>query len=131
MSGGNRSSNSSLNLVKRLGRIAGLALTAVSLFFRALSRGKQTQPAQRGPVIARAVPPEAPPQAASAPSPAAHADDTPAGIHMPPPTIWPLVLSLALTLIALGVVTNLIFSILGIVCLIWAIVGWVGDLRHG
>jgi cytochrome c oxidase subunit 1 len=45
-------------------------------------------------------------------------------IHMPSPSYWPLVLALALTLIAYGVIFNLVLSVIGTVVLLVAAFGW-------
>jgi hypothetical protein len=47
-----------------------------------------------------------------------------AGIHMPLPTAWPIVLSLGVTLIVAGMVTSGVISLLGLVLSLAAAVGW-------
>ena len=50
--------------------------------------------------------------------------------HLPAPSIWPLVLAGGVTLLAFGIVTNLTFSIIGLLLSAWALAGWIGELRH-
>jgi hypothetical protein len=45
-------------------------------------------------------------------------------IHLPAPTQWPLIMAVGLTLIFLGLVTNGIMSLLGIVMTVAGVVGW-------
>src|SRR5690554_2062579 len=52
-------------------------------------------------------------------------------IEMPAPTAWPIVLAAGVTLIMLGVATNLIFSIVGGVLALSGIFGWVSQLLPG
>lgn len=46
------------------------------------------------------------------------------GIHMPLPTVWPMVLSLGITLIIAGMVTSLTVSLLGLALSLVSAVGW-------
>ena len=50
-------------------------------------------------------------------------------IEMPRSTIWPLVLSLGLALLVVGLVTNLVFSIVGAAILFAGLGGWISELR--
>lgn len=45
-------------------------------------------------------------------------------VHIPKPSFWPLALALSLLLVAVGVLTTLIISALGILLVIACIVGW-------
>ncbi len=47
---------------------------------------------------------------------------------IPPPTYWPFVLSLGVTLIGLGVLTSNIITATGTVLFILAIIKWIGEL---
>ncbi|MDR3738537.1 MAG: hypothetical protein P4L40_05910 [Terracidiphilus sp.] len=47
-----------------------------------------------------------------------------AGVHMPLPTVWPLVLALGLALITAGMVTNVAVAVLGLVLSLVSAVGW-------
>jgi cytochrome c oxidase subunit 1 len=50
-------------------------------------------------------------------------------IHLPSPSFWPIVLAFGLALIAIGVVSTLIVSIVGVVVLLVAIAGWTLENR--
>jgi hypothetical protein len=52
-------------------------------------------------------------------------------VEMPRPTIWPMVLALGLMLLAAGLLTNLVFSLLGVVMSVTALAGWIGQLAPG
>jgi hypothetical protein len=52
-------------------------------------------------------------------------------IEMPAPTVWPMVLSLGLVLLAAGVVTDYALSAVGGGIFVVAIVGWVRELLPG
>ncbi len=56
----------------------------------------------------------------------------PAGeeIHLPGPTLIPIVTAAAITLIVVGTTIDWIFSALGGVILIICIVRWIGDTRR-
>ncbi len=47
---------------------------------------------------------------------------------LPNPTYWPVVLGLGLVFGVFGLVTNFIFSLVGIVLFILGIAGWIGDM---
>lgn len=49
--------------------------------------------------------------------------------ELPRPTYWPIVMAVAITLIAFGIVNSILIIIIGIVLLIIALVGWIGDVR--
>jgi hypothetical protein len=49
--------------------------------------------------------------------------------ELPRPTYWPITMAVALTLIAFGIVNSFLIIIIGIVLLIVALVGWIGDVR--
>ena len=53
-----------------------------------------------------------------------HNQDGHAGVHMPLPTVWPVVLALGVTLIIAGMVTHVLISLLGLVLSVIAAVGW-------
>jgi Flp pilus assembly protein TadB len=56
----------------------------------------------------------------------------PAGeeIHLPGPTLIPLLTAVAITLIVIGSTINVIFSIIGGVALIYLVVRWIRDTRR-
>lgn len=45
-------------------------------------------------------------------------------IHLPQPSFWPLALALSVLIIAIGILTSLIISLIGVILLIGSIVGW-------
>ena len=51
-------------------------------------------------------------------------------IHMPSPSFWPIVLAFGMALIATGVVSTFIVSIVGVVVLLIAIAGWSMENRN-
>lgn len=50
-------------------------------------------------------------------------------IHVPSPSFWPIVLAGGLVLIAIGVVSSFIVSLVGILVLLTAIGGWAMENR--
>jgi cytochrome c oxidase subunit 1 len=50
-------------------------------------------------------------------------------IHLPAPSFWPIILAFGLALIAAGVVSNILVSIVGIVVMLAAIAGWTMENR--
>jgi len=50
-------------------------------------------------------------------------------IHLPAPSFWPIVLAFGMALIAIGVVSTVIVSIVGVVVLLVAIAGWTLENR--
>ncbi len=50
-------------------------------------------------------------------------------IHMPKPSFWPIVLAFGLFLIASGIVSSIITSLVGVVVLLTAIGGWALENR--
>jgi len=50
-------------------------------------------------------------------------------IHLPSPSYWPIVLAFSMALIAVGVVSTILVSILGIIVLLVAIGGWTWENR--
>lgn len=52
-------------------------------------------------------------------------------VEMPKPTVWPMVLSLGLTLIAAGIALSYAFSVIGGMLFFVALVGWMRDLLPG
>lgn len=49
-------------------------------------------------------------------------------IHLPQPTIWPVVMALGITLFASGLAVGVLVSIGGLVLFSWAVRGWINDL---
>jgi len=50
-------------------------------------------------------------------------------IHLPASSFWPIVLAFGMALIAIGVVSTVIVSIVGVVVLLVAIAGWTLENR--
>ena len=50
-------------------------------------------------------------------------------IHLPSPSYWPIALAFGLVLIAIGIVSSFIVSILGIIVMLVAIAGWTLENR--
>jgi hypothetical protein len=50
-------------------------------------------------------------------------------IHLPPPSFWPILLAAGVLLMAVGVVSTSIISVIGIVVVLAAIVGWTWENR--
>lgn len=50
-------------------------------------------------------------------------------IHLPSPSYWPIVLAFGLALIAIGVVSTIFASIVGVVVILVAIAGWTLENR--
>lgn len=50
-------------------------------------------------------------------------------IHLPSPSFWPIVLAFGMALTAVGVVSTIIVSIVGVVVLLVAIAGWTLENR--
>ncbi len=52
------------------------------------------------------------------------------GIHLPPPSYWPILLALGVVLIAIGIIFTVIISIIGVIVMLAAIVGWTQENRN-
>jgi hypothetical protein len=57
--------------------------------------------------------------------------DRPDSVEMPRPTVWPLVLSLGLLLTGAGVATNIALTVVGVILLVFGLVGWIAQLLPG
>jgi Flp pilus assembly protein TadB len=51
-------------------------------------------------------------------------------IHLPGPSLLPLMCAIAITLIVVGTTINLILSIIGAVALVIIVIRWVADTRR-
>ncbi len=49
---------------------------------------------------------------------------------LPPPTVWPAMLSFGVALLAFGILTSPYMYITGIIFLIISTAGWIEDLRN-
>jgi Flp pilus assembly protein TadB len=56
----------------------------------------------------------------------------PAGeeIHLPGPSILPLLCAIAITLIVIGTTITLVLSLIGLILLVIVVIRWVGDTRR-
>jgi len=45
-------------------------------------------------------------------------------VQLPAPTVWPMVLATGLALVFTGMVTHWVIALLGVLCIVPAIVGW-------
>jgi hypothetical protein len=63
--------------------------------------------------------------------PDSHGADRADSVEMPEPTIWPMVLSLGLVLIAAGVATNLTLAAIGGLLLFIGLGGWISQMLPG
>lgn len=50
--------------------------------------------------------------------------------RLPHPTYWPAVLAMGIVILAWGLVTNAIVTVVGVVIFFVALIGWIGDMRH-
>jgi hypothetical protein len=50
--------------------------------------------------------------------------------HLPGPSFWPIVLAAGLALIAIGVVSGILISGVGVVVLLVAVAGWAMENRR-
>ena len=51
-------------------------------------------------------------------------------IHLPGPSIWPIVAAAGVALIAFGLLTHPAFSLVGLLATARALGGWIGELRR-
>ncbi|MEO6796105.1 MAG: cytochrome c oxidase subunit 4 [Candidatus Dormibacter sp.] len=51
-------------------------------------------------------------------------------IHLPPPSIWPVVLAVGIATLLLGLVLNLVLLVIGAVITVAALALWVRDARR-
>jgi len=63
-------------------------------------------------------------------SPADRVPPTGEEIHLPGPSLQPILLAFGLTLTLLGVSLGIPFAIAGLVLSIWVIVRWIADTRR-
>jgi hypothetical protein len=50
-------------------------------------------------------------------------------IELPEPSIWPVMLAFGATLFLFGVIANIAFVAAGLILVVWAIYGWIGELK--
>ena len=51
-------------------------------------------------------------------------------IHLPPPSIWPVVLAVGIALLLTGLIINLVMVIIGAVITVLSIAFWIRDARR-
>ena len=51
-------------------------------------------------------------------------------IHLPAPSVWPMVVALGTMLALFGVVTSLLISLAGVLVLLVGLGGWIGEMQH-
>ncbi len=52
-------------------------------------------------------------------------------VTVPRPTYWPAVLALGVTFLAWGLISSMLISAAGLLLLVVALGGWIGELLHG
>jgi hypothetical protein len=50
--------------------------------------------------------------------------------HETRPSVWPVTMAGGITLLLFGVMTAQAFSVVGAFLIIWALSGWIAELRH-
>jgi len=50
--------------------------------------------------------------------------------EIPLPTYWPVVLGVGIVLMAFGVVTTFLVSLIGLILFLIALFGWLGDIQN-
>lgn len=51
--------------------------------------------------------------------------------HLPPPSIWPLVLAGGISLLTAGVAVGPVVGVVGFILLAIGLGGWIQEMRHG
>ena len=59
------------------------------------------------------------------------ASAVPHSVELPAPTVWPIVLSLGIALLTIGVATNLVLSVVGAVVFVFGLAGWIVQMTAG
>ena len=66
-----------------------------------------------------------------------HAGDTAAtttedehGVHLPSPSVWPIVSAFGVMMLSFGFLAGWVYGLFGAIILIVGLRGWVGDMRH-
>ncbi len=54
-----------------------------------------------------------------------------AGHELPHETLAPITLAAGIALLAFGLLTSLVFSVVGIATMGWALATWIEEMRHG
>ena len=59
-----------------------------------------------------------------------HQHESHEGIHLPPPSIWPVVMAVGIAVLLLGLVLNVVLLIVGVVIFAASLALWVRDARR-
>jgi len=92
-------------------------------------------------VVARLISLGTPPAAVGAepPKPARPREVIPEGVHLPPPSLRPLIIAIGITIVAFGLILRgiaipigpgfeiPIVLVLGVLILVWGLIGWIRD----
>jgi hypothetical protein len=62
--------------------------------------------------------------------PAHQASSLPPGVHLPRPTVWPMVMAAGIVLGLSGLVLTLAFTLAGSIVFAIALAGWIRELRR-
>jgi hypothetical protein len=63
---------------------------------------------------------------------AGHRDPGHADLHeLPHESLSPITLAAGIGLLGFGLLTSLVFSVVGLLVMGWALVGWIEEMRHG
>jgi hypothetical protein len=55
-----------------------------------------------------------------------------AGEHdLPHESLSPITMAAGIGLLGFGLLTSLVFSIVGLVVMVWALMSWIEEMRHG
>ena len=112
--------------MSRSGRTSWLDLRAAALL--ALLTGREVlREIRERPALDHARNGQARPSAGMLP---AEPRPLPPGVHLPRPSVWPMVLGGGLSLLLFGVVTSYAFMAIGALLILGALAGWIGDLLH-
>jgi Cytochrome c oxidase subunit IV len=57
-------------------------------------------------------------------------EDAHGAFHLPPPSIWPVVLALGIAILLTGLILNLVIVLVGAIVVIAALALWVRDARR-
>ena len=69
---------------------------------------------------------------AADPVPGAHGEHGHADEHeLPHESLSPIMLAAGVGLLGFGLLTSLVFSVVGLVVMFWAIARWIEEMRHG
>lgn len=118
-----------MGLLQQIVAFAVFIVRAFSAWLRSL-RPRGAAPPVAGPALALAQTQDGV-EPAAAPASLVRGEEPPeAHIHMPSPTIWPVMIAFGVTLFGFGVMSSLTFAICGAIILLLGVAGWIQELRH-